>query len=140
MLETQISQVAQQVATSSQIPKVFQGQTEANPKGLINAITLRDDKKLEDPVVKTKTIEGEIESEKLQSEKVIGENDEPIVSPPHKLKIPFPQRVAKPNLKDPDSFSITCVIGSETIEKAMCVVGASFSLMPLSLCERLGIW
>jgi len=41
MLETQISQVAQQVATSSQTPEVFQGQTEANPKGLINAITLR---------------------------------------------------------------------------------------------------
>ena len=32
MLETQISQVAQQVATSSQTPRVFPGQTEANPK------------------------------------------------------------------------------------------------------------
>ncbi|KEH21672.1 hypothetical protein MTR_7g014910 [Medicago truncatula] len=50
MLETQLSQVDQQVATSSQTPGVFQGQTEANPKGLINAIILRDGKKLEDPV------------------------------------------------------------------------------------------
>jgi outer membrane murein-binding lipoprotein Lpp len=32
ILETQISQVAQQVATSSQTPGVFPGQTEANPK------------------------------------------------------------------------------------------------------------
>jgi len=57
MLETQISQVAQQVATSSQTPGVFPGQTEANPKAHINAITLRDGKQLEDPVVKTTTIE-----------------------------------------------------------------------------------
>jgi len=41
-------------------------------------------------------------------------------------------------LKDPGSFSIPCVIGSETIEKAMCDLGASVSLMSLSLCERLG--
>jgi archaellum component FlaC len=32
MLETQISQVAQQVATSSQTPRVFPSQTETNPK------------------------------------------------------------------------------------------------------------
>jgi len=44
MLETQISQVAQQVAASSQTSGIFSGQTEANPKGLINAITVRDDK------------------------------------------------------------------------------------------------
>ena len=88
MLETQISQVAQQVATSSQTPEVFQSQTEANPKGLINDITLRDGKKLEDHVVKTKTIEGEIDSKKPQSEKAIRESDEPIISLPHKPKIP----------------------------------------------------
>ena len=139
MLETQISQVAQQVATSSQTPEIFLGQAEANPKGLMNAITLRDGKKLEHPVVKTKTIEGDIESEKPQSEKAIGESDKPIFSPPHKPKIPFPQRLAKPNLRGPSSFSIPCVIGSETIKKAMCDLGTSVSLMPLSLCERLGI-
>jgi len=71
MLETQISQVAQQIATSSQTPRVFPSQTEINPKGRINAITLRDGKKLEDPVVKSKIIEGEIESEKPQGEKAL---------------------------------------------------------------------
>ena len=40
MLETQISQVA----TSSQTPVVFPGQTKTNPKGPINAITLMDGK------------------------------------------------------------------------------------------------
>jgi len=34
MLETQISQVAQQVATSSQTPGVFPSQTETTPKAV----------------------------------------------------------------------------------------------------------
>jgi len=46
------------VAASTKTPGVFPGQTEANPNGHINAITLRDGKQLEDPVVKTTTIEG----------------------------------------------------------------------------------
>jgi len=63
MLETQISQVAQQVAASSQTTGIFLGQTETNPKGHISVITLRDDKQLEDPVVKVKNNEGEIRSD-----------------------------------------------------------------------------
>jgi len=117
MQETQISQVDQQVATSSQTPGVFSSQTEINPKTHINAITLRYCKKLEDPVVKTTTIESEIESDEPQSEKVIGESEKPIVPTPYKPKIPFPQRLAKPKLKDHGSFSIPCVIGKETIDK-----------------------
>jgi len=73
-------------------------------------------------------------------------------------KIPFPQGFDKSKLdeqfrifieiiqdklpsklKDPESFTIPCVLGSETIEKAMCDLGDNVSLMPLSLCERLGI-
>ncbi|KEH26645.1 hypothetical protein MTR_6g065930 [Medicago truncatula] len=137
MLETQISQIAQQVATSSQTSEIFPGQTKANPKGLINAITLRDGKLLQDTVVKTKTIEGKIKSEKPQSEKAIGDSDKPIVSPPHKPKIPFTQRIAMPNLRGPGSFSIPCVIESETIEEAMCDLGASVSLMRLFFVKDL---
>jgi len=44
-----------------------------------------------------------------------------------------------PKLVDPRSFSIPCVIWSETIEKAMCDLGASVSLLPLSLFKRIGI-
>ena len=44
-----------------------------------------------------------------------------------------------PKLKDPDSFSIPCVVGKETIEKAMCDLGGSVSLLPLSLLKRIGI-
>ncbi|XP_050889221.1 uncharacterized protein LOC127094428 [Lathyrus oleraceus] len=42
-----------------------------------------------------------------------------------------------PKLKDPGSFSIPCVIGKFVIDKALCDLGASISLMPLSICERL---
>jgi len=98
MLETQISQVAQQVATSSQTSRVFPSQTETNPKGQINVITLRNGRQLEDPVVKAKTNEGEIESEKPQSEKAVVESEKPKTPPLYQPKIPFPQRLAKPNL------------------------------------------
>jgi ribosomal protein S15P/S13E len=58
MLETQTSQVPQQVATSSQTSEVLLGHTETNPKDHISVITLRDGKQLEDPVVKVKKNEG----------------------------------------------------------------------------------
>jgi len=44
-----------------------------------------------------------------------------------------------PNLRDPGSFAIPCMIGSETIDKALCDLGASVSLLPLSLFKRMGI-
>jgi len=40
MVESQISQVAQQVATSSQTPRVFPGQTEVNPKPMLTLFIL----------------------------------------------------------------------------------------------------
>jgi len=146
MLETQISQVAQQVAASSPTTRIFSGQTETNLKGHISAITLRDGKQLEDSVFKVKNNEGEIRSNEPQGEKAIGENDKPLVSLPHEPKIPLTQGFAKfkldeqfrnfieilpnklpPKLKDPEIFSIPCVIGSETIEKVMWDFGESVS-------------
>jgi hypothetical protein len=157
-LETQISQVAQQAATSSQTSEVLLGQIETNPKDHISAITLRDGKRLEDPVVKVKNNEGEVGSDEPHSEKVIGENEKPFISPSHEPKIPLTQEFAKskldaqfrnfieilpnilpPKLKNPESFSIPCVIGSETFERAMCDLGENVPLLPLSLSERLGI-
>jgi len=93
MLETQISQVAQQVVASSQTPGVFPGQTEANPKAHINAITLGGGKEIEDTIAKVKNIEGE--SVKLKGEKAIIENEKPL----DKTKVPFPLMLAKPNLE-----------------------------------------
>jgi len=100
MLETQISQVAQHMAASSQTTRIFPGQTQTNPKGRISVITLRDGKKLEDSVVKVKNSEGQIGSDEPQSEKAIGENEKPLVSPPHEPKIPLTQWFAKSKLDE----------------------------------------
>jgi len=45
--------------------------------------------------VKSKTIKGEMESEKPQSEKAVGNSEMPIVPTPYKPKISFPQRLTK---------------------------------------------
>ncbi|XP_050896269.1 uncharacterized protein LOC127103013 [Lathyrus oleraceus] len=41
--------------------------------------------------------------------------------------------------KDPGSFSIPCVLGKHVIDKALLDLGASVSLMPLVVCERLDL-
>ncbi|XP_045827939.1 uncharacterized protein LOC123919930 [Trifolium pratense] len=42
-----------------------------------------------------------------------------------------------PKLKDPGSFSIPCVIGKHVIDRALCDLGASISLMPMPIFEKL---
>ncbi|AES86659.1 hypothetical protein MTR_4g012680 [Medicago truncatula] len=157
-LEIQIPHVGHQVASHSQTSGILPSQPKANPKVQPNDVILRDDKQLEDPVVETKTNEVEVESEKPLSEKVVIESEKPDISPQYEPNIPFPhgfdeskldeqfrkligiiQDKLPSRLKDPVSFSKPSVIGSEIIERAMCDLGENVSLMPLSLCERLGI-
>ena len=47
------------------------------------------------------------------------------------------QNKAPPKLKDPGSFSIPCTIGPLVIDNALCDLGASVSVMPLSVCRKL---
>ena len=42
--------------------------------------------------------------------------------------------------QDPGKFSIPCTIGTMTFEKALCDLGSSINLMPLSAMEKLGIF
>ncbi|KAJ9178743.1 hypothetical protein P3X46_010600 [Hevea brasiliensis] len=49
------------------------------------------------------------------------------------------QNKLPPKLKDPGSFSIPCLIGDKKIDKAICDLGASVSLMPLSMYQKLKI-
>ncbi|MBM1019739.1 retropepsin-like aspartic protease, partial [Escherichia coli] len=44
-----------------------------------------------------------------------------------------------PKLKDPGSFTIPCTIGTEFYGRALCDLGASINLMPLSVFEQLGL-
>lgn len=48
--------------------------------------------------MKTTTIDGE-ESDKPKSEKALRESEKSLEAPPYKLKVPFPQRLAKPNFE-----------------------------------------
>ncbi|XP_057997167.1 uncharacterized protein LOC131176072 [Hevea brasiliensis] len=42
-------------------------------------------------------------------------------------------------LKDPGSFSIPCCIGNMNIDETFCDLGASVSLMPLLICQKLNV-
>nr|XP_027191113.1 uncharacterized protein LOC113787004 [Cicer arietinum] len=150
MLETQITQVAQQVVLSSRFPSVFPGQPEPGPKGQLNVVTLINGKQLEEPKRSDVEVNVRDESERTQpsSERVDEEKEKP--------PIPFPKRFSKakiveqfknsiiqnklpPKLKDPGSFSIPCVIGDMNFECALRDVGASVSLMHLSVCKKLDV-
>ncbi|XP_056695355.1 uncharacterized protein [Spinacia oleracea] len=49
------------------------------------------------------------------------------------------QNKSLPKLKYPGSFSFPCNIGNLFIEKALCDLGASVSVMPLSVCTKLNM-
>jgi hypothetical protein len=49
------------------------------------------------------------------------------------------QRKIPRKLKDPGSVTIPCTIGDRTFKKALIDLGASVSLMPLSIYKKLGI-
>ncbi|XP_058756070.1 uncharacterized protein LOC131629295 [Vicia villosa] len=114
MLETQISQVAQQQATTAAPAGVFPGQPQPNPKCHANALTLRSGTELDGPVdprilTKLMSEQKENETEKEKSNEELGkptgpetivrdeaEKAKPYVSPPpYKPPIPFPQRLVK---------------------------------------------
>ena len=43
------------------------------------------------------------------------------------------QRKLLQKVKDPDSFTIPCIIGYTAFDKALCDLGASINLMPFSI-------
>ena len=47
------------------------------------------------------------------------------------------QKKLPPKLKDPGSFTIPCMIGNSHFEKALCDLGSSINLMPLSIFKKL---
>ena len=49
------------------------------------------------------------------------------------------QRKLPTMLKDPGSFTIPFSIGNSIFEKALCDIGASIKLMPLSIFMKLGL-
>ncbi|XP_065636347.1 uncharacterized protein LOC136070386 [Quercus suber] len=49
------------------------------------------------------------------------------------------QKKLPPKLKDPGSFTIPCTIGQSYFDRALCDLGASINLMPLSVFRKLGL-
>ncbi|XP_061350289.1 uncharacterized protein LOC133295466 [Gastrolobium bilobum] len=49
------------------------------------------------------------------------------------------QKKFPPKLQDPGSFNIPIAVGNTNIGRALCDLGASINLMPLSICNSLGI-
>ena len=49
------------------------------------------------------------------------------------------QRKLPQKLKDPSTFTIPCTIRNAIFERALCYLGASINLMPLSIFKRLGL-
>ena len=47
------------------------------------------------------------------------------------------QSKLSPKLKDPGSFTVPCTFGDTVFEKALCDLGASINLMPISIDKRL---
>ena len=49
------------------------------------------------------------------------------------------QKKLLPKLKDPGSFTIPCTIGKSYFDRALCDLGASINLMPLSVFKKFGL-
>ncbi|XP_050908316.1 uncharacterized protein LOC127121935 [Lathyrus oleraceus] len=222
MLETQISQVAQQQAAIAAPAGAFPGQPQPNLKSHTNTITLRSGTELDEPTDpriqnlamyqnyckgSEKVNEPTDDGKKYESGKEKDKEPPYVPPPPYKPPVPYPQRLAKSKnegqfkkfvellkqlnitipltevitqipsyakllkeilsnkkkleddetvmltaecsaiiqnnmphkLKDPSSFSIPCRIRKFIIDKALCDLGASVSLMPLSTCEKLNL-
>ncbi|XP_050889518.1 uncharacterized protein LOC127094781 [Lathyrus oleraceus] len=156
MLETQISQVAQQQATIAASTGAYPGQPQPNPKGHANAITLRSGTKLDEPIdprIQNLTMHQNSGkgSEKVNEPTKDGKKDESeaITQMPSYAKFlkgilsnkknleddetvmltaecsAIIQNNMPHKLKDPDSFSIPCVIRKFIIDKALCNLGAN---------------
>ncbi|XP_021765666.1 uncharacterized protein LOC110730162 [Chenopodium quinoa] len=153
LMENQISQLAHQVGQSVKTPGAFLGQTEKPPKGHMNAVTLRSGKQLEYPP--TREPSKEVMDEVVPKDKVVDGTtieEEPKESTPPPL-IPCNIRDAissyakflkdmlsnKKKLEDNAIVVLNAELklGDIDINKALCDLGASVSLMPLSICKKL---
>ncbi|XP_058753017.1 uncharacterized protein LOC131626203 [Vicia villosa] len=158
MLETQISQVAQTQATQTTPGGKFPRQTQPNPRGQANAITLRSGTTydgLRNPMLSTpeKLKENVTPMDQVEKpEKSVKQTNQGVeikykdYTPPPPLDDPKPlecnfiskNKLAKKE-KDPGSFSIPYILGNHMIDKAFLDLGASVSLMPLAVCKRLNL-
>jgi len=130
MLETQI---AQKVAFSSAPLDRLPSTPEPSPREHCNCVTMKEDgEDLTDSeeVPKEKgreiTMAGSKESNYGGKTVTFVENDSIQISTIFPFKLP-----------NPSSFSISCIVGKVEIERGLCDLGASVSIMPYSLFHKL---
>jgi len=129
-LETQI---AQKAAFSSAPLDRLPSKLEPNPREHCNCVTMKEDEEdltdCEEPPKEEGreiTMAGSKESNYGGKTALFIGNDSiqiPTIFPPH--------------ISDPGSFSIPCVIGKVEIERGLCDLGVSVSIMPYSLFHNL---
>ncbi|XP_062080387.1 uncharacterized protein LOC133785147 [Humulus lupulus] len=165
-LETQIGKLATLMFKSAQGNLL--STTEFNPKEQCQAITLRSGIRYEGPkknlseeeVQKgnTQGIDKEKSNEEKVTEDLSKEEEVPPVSIEHheilsnKRKMGdyetvalteecsvILQRKLPQKLRNPGSFTIPCTIGEFECKHALCDLGASINIMPLSVFRRLGL-
>ncbi|KAJ9535626.1 hypothetical protein OSB04_un001232 [Centaurea solstitialis] len=214
IIETQISQLAQQIANSARPQGQLPGQPEPNPRAQMNAIVLRDGKILKEVERKTRGLipsggekgkENGSDGEKVAqgddvSVEEMGKESTQVPTQTRVPNVPYPARLAKAKLEaklgkflemmrqlhitipfmdaiteiptyakflkdlistkrrsrvilseefsalitttcpvklgDPGSFSIPCSISGISIHRALCHLGASVSLMPLTIASK----
>nr|XP_017239591.1 PREDICTED: uncharacterized protein LOC108212377 [Daucus carota subsp. sativus] len=161
MLEDQIGQIANKVGVREQGSLPSQPDLKGNEQ--CKAITLRNGRELPEveavkhnekaPSKKDKLVESEVEVSEKENDEQKDEIAPKVPVKPYVPPIPLPQRLYNKKLekhaviqksipqklKDPGSFSLPCTIGKMENIKALCDLGASVSLMPYSICKRLGL-
>ncbi|CAJ2652576.1 unnamed protein product [Trifolium pratense] len=141
MLETQISQVAQQQAATAALAGTLLGQLQPNPKGHVNAITLRSGRELEDPVakrVRARDLEKNVEKD---SESVTDKDTErePIVVKDRQT--PKAKEFSGSPTEDPNLHLSVFVQYADTIKaNGVEPEAIRLRLFPFSLRDRARAW
>ncbi|XP_021747432.1 uncharacterized protein LOC110713282 [Chenopodium quinoa] len=148
LMENQIIQLDHQIGQYLKTPGAFLGQTEQPPKGLAQAKLEKKYGKCLD-ILKKLHINipfldaisempsyVKILKDMLSDNKKIEENATVALNAmcSANLQNTLPKKVG-----DPISYSIPMKLGDIEINKALCDLGASVSLMPLSICKKLQI-
>ncbi|XP_057775478.1 uncharacterized protein LOC130994454 [Salvia miltiorrhiza] len=144
MFETQLGQLANAFTNLHQQGQ-FPSNTTVNPKEHCKAINLRSGTTYEGPKMPEDEIVSPVDEKEAEEVTV-----EDIISRKKRLGefetvnlneecSAILQKKLPAKLKDPGSFTISCIIGGQQFGKALCDLGASINLMPLSIFQRLAI-
>ncbi|XP_062111874.1 uncharacterized protein LOC133823230 [Humulus lupulus] len=141
-LETQVGQLANMLNNRPQ--GNFPSNTEINPKEQCQEITLRNGKQIEQSSVQQPVVQNEDLGEMSDTvEQWVNEDHQsietiPLVVVDQSNRCNIAKKAAQ-KLRDPGSFTIPYTIGKFECKHALCDLGASINLMPLSVFKKLGL-